>query len=263
MSNLKYRLLGIALLTAVAAWALFPRNRTVRQRGADGVVRETVQRHVPLRYGLDLQGGMHLALEVDDSKQVVADKSEAIDRALKTVRNRIEGFGVSEPVIQKAGNDRIIVELPGIADQERALAVVQNQAYLEFKITDETQALERVLPRLDGIIKDRGLAPAVTAGATPTPGAPKGLQGLLTSTDSGKKNDSGRKVAAAKTDSAPKDSATIAGGGALSNLIQQGSIHGEYFVEAANVPTVEKFLADSVVRSAMPPAREALWGTDS
>src|SRR6266850_2206786 len=162
MSNLKYRLLAIVLLTVVAAWALFPRNRTIRVRGSDGVLRETVERHVPIKYGLDLQGGMHLALEVDESKQVVADKSQAIDRALKTVRNRIEGFGVSEPVVQKAGNDRIIVELPGIADQERALGVVQNQAFLEFKITDETQALERALPRIDAIIKDKGLATTAT-----------------------------------------------------------------------------------------------------
>ena len=264
MSNLKYRLLGIALLTAVAAWALFPRNRTVRQRGSDGIVRETVQRHVPLRYGLDLQGGMHLELEIDDSKQIVADKSGSIDRALKTVRNRIEGFGVSEPVIQKAGNDRIIVELPGEANQDRALAVVQSQAFLEFQITDKTQALERVLPRLDAVIKDRGLAPAASAATGPqTPGAPKGLQGLLTSADSGKKSDTSKKVAAATKDSTPKDSATISGGGALSNLIQQGGTPGEYFVETANVSIVDRFITDSAVRAAMPPARELLWGSDS
>jgi preprotein translocase subunit SecD len=262
MSNLKYRLLGIALLTAVAAWALFPRNRTERRRGPDGVVRETVERHVPLRLGLDLQGGMHLALEVDESKQKVVDKSEAIDRALKTVRNRIEGFGVSEPVIQKAGNDRIIVELPGVADQERALAVVRNQAFLEFQITDKTQALERVLPRLDAIVKDKGLAPAGTSTAgTQTPGTPKGLQGLLTATDSNK-SDSSKKVAAAKADSTSADS-ILAGGGAFSNAIQQGSSPGQYFVETSNVSTIERFLEDSSIKAALPPAKELLWGTDS
>jgi preprotein translocase subunit SecD len=55
----------------------------------------------------------------------------------------------------------------------------------------------------------------------------------------------------------------IAGGGALSNLIQQGSIRGQYYVETANVPTVERFLADSAVKAALPPAREVLWGVDS
>src|SRR5205809_794642 len=118
MSNLRYRLITVVVLTIVSIWALFPRNKTERRRQPDGSMRDTVERHVPLKYGLDLQGGMHIALEVDDSKQVVANKSEAIDRALKTVRNRIEGFGVSEPVIQKAGSDRIIVELPGIAEQD-------------------------------------------------------------------------------------------------------------------------------------------------
>jgi len=261
MSNLKWRVIGIAVLTAVAAFLLFPRNKTVRRPGPDGVFREVTERHVPLRYGLDLAGGMHIALEVDESKQAVANKSEAIDRALKTVRNRIQGFGVSEPLIQKAGNDRIIVELPGIADQERALAVVQNQAFLEFKITDETQAFEKVLPRLDGVVRDRGLAVA-TAKSSATPAAPKGLQGLLTNADSGKKPDSTRKVAA-KSDSASKDSTAAATGGAFSNLVQQGGLPGEYFVDQNNVTTVERFLADSAVRAALPPAKEVLWGSDS
>jgi preprotein translocase subunit SecD len=261
MSNLKWRLLGIAVLTALAAFFLFPRNRTIKIRGSDGVLRETVQRHVPLRYGLDLQGGMHIELEVDESKQAVANKSEAIDRALKTVRNRIEGFGVGEPVVQKAGNDRIIVELPGEANQDRALAVVQDQAYLEFKITDMTQALERALPRLDGIVRDRHLAPATGATTgTQNPAAPKGLQGLLTSTDSTKKRDSTKRVV--EKDSTSKDS-VVTGGGAFSNLIQQGGMQGEYFVEAGNVTTVERFLSDSAIQAALPPAKEVLWGTDS
>src|SRR5436190_8128104 len=245
MSNLKWRLIGIAVLTAVAIFFLVPRNRTIRRPGPDGAMRDTVERHVPLRYGLDLQGGMHLALEVDESKQAVANKSEAIDRALKTVRNRIEGFGVSEPVIQKSGSDRIIVELPGISDQDRALSVVRSQALLEFKITDKTQALERVLPRLDAIIKEKGLAPASTGTTgTQAPSAPKSLQGLLTNADSGKKADTSKKVAAkaaAKNDSSRSDT-TIAGGGALSNLVQQGSLPGEYFVELNNVPAVTRFV---------------------
>lgn len=258
MSNLKYRLLAIALLTAAAAWALFPRNRVTRVRGPDGAMRETVERHVPLKFGLDLQGGMHIALEVDDSKQAVADKSEAIDRALKTVRNRIEGFGVSEPVVQKAGNDRIIVELPGEADQQRALQVVQNQAFLEFKITDETQALERALPRLDAVVKERRLASATTTAAAPpsTPSTPRGLQGLLT--DTGTKADTAR----AKRDSAKADT-VITGGGGFSNLIQQGGLPGEYFVKTTDVGTLDRFLADSAVRAALPPAKEIIWGSDS
>jgi hypothetical protein len=112
MSNLKWRFALIGALVLVSAWALFPRNVKVRQRRADGTFFDTTTYRVPLRKGLDLSGGMHLALEVDDTKGVVADKSQAIDRALKVVRTRIEGLGVSETVIQKAGSDRIIVEIP-------------------------------------------------------------------------------------------------------------------------------------------------------
>jgi preprotein translocase subunit SecD len=254
MSKLKYRLLLIAALVVGSVWTLFPRDVTVRRRDADGRLHEVTERRVPLKRGLDLQGGMHLALEVDDSRQVVADKADAIDRALKTVRTRVEGFGVSEPVVQKSGTDRIIVELPGITDQERAMAVVRDQAFLEFQITDETQALERVLPRLDALVRERGLAAATTATATQSQTGPRGLQGLLTATDSGTKQGA---------DSARADTAIATSGGAFSNLIQQGSIPGEYFVAEKDVPTLQRFLEDSAVLQALPPAKEVLWGIDS
>lgn len=123
MQTLKSRVLVIVALVAMSGWALFPRTEIVRVK-RDGVfVLDTVKR-VPLKRGLDLQGGMHLTLEVDQSKQAVADVSDALDRALKVVRTRIDEFGVAEPVVQKVGNDRIIVELPGISDQQRAEEVV-------------------------------------------------------------------------------------------------------------------------------------------
>ena len=145
MANLKYRILLIVGLFAASAWALFPRTVVERVK-RDGVFVYDTVRRVPLKRGLDLQGGMHLTLEVDESKQAVANKSEALDRALKVVRQRIDEFGVSEPVVQKAGNERLIVELPGIDDAERAQDVVQKSAFLEFQITDKTQAFEKVRP---------------------------------------------------------------------------------------------------------------------
>ena len=70
MSNLKYRLLLVGGLVLLSIWALFPRDVKTRQRRADGTFYDTVIRKVPLRKGLDLSGGMHLALEVDESKGV-------------------------------------------------------------------------------------------------------------------------------------------------------------------------------------------------
>ena len=104
MSNLKYRLGLIAVLVLASIWALFPRTVVERVK-RDGVFVYDTLRRVPLKRGLDLQGGMHLSLEVDESKQAVADKSDALDRALTVIRTRIDEFGVAEPVIQKVGNE--------------------------------------------------------------------------------------------------------------------------------------------------------------
>src|SRR5215213_1852297 len=186
MSNLKWRLALIAGLVLLSIYALFPRDVKTRQRRADGTFYDTTTRRVPLRKGLDLSGGMHLALDVDESKGTVVDKSEAIDRALKVVRTRIEGMGVSETVVQKAGNDRIIVEIPGISDRERAINMAQGQAFLAFHITDKTNALDKALPRLDAIAKEKGFGGS-SAAAPGTPAAPSaGLGGLLTAGDTTK-----------------------------------------------------------------------------
>src|SRR6185437_6181597 len=215
--SLKYRILLILALIAVSAWALFPRTVTERVKRNGVYVVDTVQR-VPLKRGLDLQGGMHLALEIDDSKQKVADKSDAIDRALKVVRTRIDQFGVSEPLVQKAGADRIIVELPGIDDPQRAMDVVQKSAFLQFQITDKTGALEKALPRLDAAVKTlvantKATPGAPAAAATSTDSAKNALQGLF-SKDTTKK---------AAGDSTGKDTAATTGG-AFSKLIQQGQM---------------------------------------
>jgi preprotein translocase subunit SecD len=273
MSNLKYRIALIVALCLASAWALFPRTITARIRQPDGTMRNVAEKRVPLRKGLDLQGGMYLALEIDESKQAIpADKrSEAIDRALKTVRNRIEGFGVSEPVIQKAGNDRIIVQLPGIQEEERARRVVQEQAFLQFQITDKTNAFERVLPRLDQIAKEKGKSVESATGAPQPAAAPaqsKGLQGLLTGVDTAKKDstkrDSTKKGAvAAKSDSAANDSLQLARGGPISSMIGQGGMPGEYFVEVGNIDRFESYLAMPEIQAAMPPGKEILLGTDS
>ncbi|HEY4219661.1 MAG TPA: protein translocase subunit SecD [Gemmatimonadaceae bacterium] len=271
---LKYRVLTIVGLCLLSAFFLFPRTITERVRGSDGLMHDVPSRHVPLQKGLDLKGGTYLALEVDDSKQAIpADKkADAIERALKSVRTRIDGSGMTEAVVQKQGNDRIIVSIPGESDPERAKRLVEQQAFLEFKITDKTQALERALPKIDQIIKQHGLA-AVAGAATPAASSPanKGLQGLLTTADTTKKTDttkadSSKKknaVASAKTDSANSDTVKIQPGGAFSSLFEQGQLPGEFYVEASKIPTLSNYLADSAVNAAIPPGKELDAGTDS
>lgn len=262
MANLKYRVLLIVGLFAASAWALFPRTVVERVK-RDGVFVYDTVRRVPLKRGLDLQGGMHLTLEVDEAKQVVANKSEALDRALKVVRQRIDEFGVAEPVVQKAGDERIIVELPGIDDAERAQDVVQKSAFLEFQITDKTQALEKVLPRFDEIAKSAGLGVAVAATAGDTT-AKAGVTSLLT-----QKTDSAADTAkaAGATGATGADSAaqtpTAVAGGLFSTNVQPGQIPGQYIVPEAAYGAIERALALPAIQGAMPPGKVIRWGVDS
>jgi preprotein translocase subunit SecD len=261
MSNLKYRLGIILALILLSGYALYPRDVKTRQRRADGTFYDTTTRRVPLRKGLDLSGGMHLALDVDESKGTVANKSEAIDRALKVVRTRIEGLGVSETVIQKAGNDRILVDIPGIDDRERAIKIAQDQAFLQFQITDKTKGLEKALPRLDAIAKERGLEGASGAAKGPAPAA--GLGGLLTGADS---TDSAKVAAGAKkADSTKADTAAIPGltGGAISKKILAGQMPGQFLYDIADQDLLKRFFADSAVQGALPPGKVVKFGSDS
>jgi len=270
--NLKYRILTIAGLILTSLWALFPREVKERVKRPSGFVYDTVRR-VPLKWGTDLEGGMHLALEIDESRGAVPQKAEALDRALKVVRTRIDQFGVAEPVVQKSGTDRIIVELPGIDDPERAQEVVQKSAFLQFQITDETQALEKALPRIDGVLKQRrpnaatpstaGTQVATTGGDT---AAGAGLQSLFTK-DTTKTSPDSAKRDSAKTDSAKSDTATavptVPTAGQFSKLIQQGGIPGEYYVAETDIPLIETYLASPDVQGVLPPGKVIRFGSDT
>jgi preprotein translocase subunit SecD len=223
---------------------------------------------VPLRKGLDLSGGMHLALEVDDSKGVVADKAEAIDRALKVVRTRIEGLGVSETVIQKAGNDRILVDIPGIDDRERAIKIAQDQAFLEFQITDKTGAFEKALPRLDAIAREKGFGGAVATTGAATPSATNGLNGLLTTGDSAAKSSGAGTSDSARADSSRKDSiaadsALKNASGPISTLISGGQMPGQFAFDRSQYDALKSFFELPAVQAALPPGKVVRFGNDS
>lgn len=245
MNSLKARLFAIAAMVLASAWALFP--RTIEDRfQRDGVMVDTTYTRVPLKYGLDLRGGMHLALEIDESKAQVTDVNDALERALRVVRSRIDEFGVAEPIVQRVGDRRIEVELPGIDDRDRATAVVQRSAFLRFQITDKTQALERVAPRLDAIVKARGLERGATTTATGDTSR-SGIAGIFDN----------------PVDSAAADSAPTSADGPFRRLVAPGSIPGQYYVAMTDVRAIERYLADSAVRSALPPGKVVRWGSDS
>jgi preprotein translocase subunit SecD len=248
-SSIRNRLILIGLLIAACIFALMPREVTTRVRGADNVMRDSVSKEVPIKRGLDLQGGMHLALELDQSHQVSSDVARDIELALTVLRNRIDEFGVTEPVIQKEGTERIIVELAGITDPQRAKDIVQEAAFLEFRITDETQALEKALPAMDRALR--------AAGVTAAPGqAPQAsaVQELLGGADTTRRDSAG-------ADSAAADTASLTPGTAiLSGLIQpSGEMPGEYLVSETAYPRVDSLLNVAAVRRVLPRGITLLW----
>jgi hypothetical protein len=120
------------------------------------------------------------------------------------------------------------------------------------------------LPKLDQIIKQRGLAAKADTSIHDTKQA-KGLESLLKGADTSKKADSSKKGAspASKDSAAAADSLKVQPGGAFSSLLQQGSMPGEFYVETAKIPALQAYLADSVVAAALPPGKDFIAGTDS
>lgn len=125
VKNLKWRVILILVVTGLAVWRLYPPQKTIN-------------------LGLDLKGGMHVVLEVDRRNLPPEAKAGATERAMEIIRRRIDQFGVSEPSITTQGEDRIIVQLPGVAERERALKLIGRTALLEFKLvsTDEGKIAE-------------------------------------------------------------------------------------------------------------------------
>lgn len=130
-------LLGAAiwfLYPSVSWYSKSPEERTKLREVEDPIVGKI------LNLGLDLQGGMHLMLEVDLEKAPEElEKKDAMDQALEIIRNRVDQFGVSEPLIARQGDRWIVVQLPGVKEPERAVDLIGRTALLEFKLVSEKE----------------------------------------------------------------------------------------------------------------------------
>jgi preprotein translocase subunit SecD len=249
--SIRTRLLIIVGLVALSIFFLVPRTVTLRERDPQtGVMIDRKEKRVPVKLGLDLQGGMHLALELDQSKQVSSDPKRDLDLALTVLRKRIDEFGVTEPLIQKVGDSRLVVELAGITEPARAKAIVQRSAFLEFRITDKTNALEKALPAMDRTLHGLGIK-----GDTGK-GKPSAVEKLLGG-DTAK--------AAGKTDSAKTDTTGVTGGPILGSLIQPAgaasgsAVPGEYIVPETAFPRVDSLLSLTAVARQLPRGVTLRW----
>jgi preprotein translocase subunit SecD len=94
------------------------------------------------------------------------EAEDAINRVLEILVNRVDQFGVAEPTIQKQGDQRIIVELAGVQDSERARALLESTALLEFFIVKDINTTNQLMVRIDQVLKGDASISAVTKTAT-------------------------------------------------------------------------------------------------
>lgn len=243
--TLRGRLITIVLVLAMAIWQLYAHKSETGQW---------------LKLGLDLQGGMHLVLEVDDPDGTMTSEAKAdmIDRVDRIIRTRIDEFGVEEPLIQKVGGQRLIVELAGIDDEDQAKGIIQRNAFLEFKLVLPTSDFDQALSRIDrSIVASLGVDSIRALGRDVTQPQTNDLQNLLFGTDS----------AAAAVDSAATVAADSAEAAAnalrpFSSLLLIGDIEGTYLVAAEDRTIAEQFLGMPEVRRAFPRDQTVQWGSD-
>lgn len=134
----------VALIAVIAIWVDIPHHRFDLPFGCPGICLRLgdryIQQEIKTHLGLDLQGGTQLILRLQTEK-LPQGSNTPIDtlneQARKVIDRRINSLGVSEPVIQAIGGDKILLELPGVADLEQAQKVATQQAFLELKVPDE------------------------------------------------------------------------------------------------------------------------------
>jgi preprotein translocase subunit SecD len=139
-------ILGIA---ALSVWAVLPIGQKIH-------------------LGLDLQGGVRVLLQLQPTKDVPSITADVQGQVEQVVQNRVNGLGVSEPVISRVGSDRLLVELPAVKNPDEAVKELKDVAVLEFKIVPDkvvarAEADKKYAADPNGAYKDSG--PTVYSGA--------------------------------------------------------------------------------------------------
>jgi preprotein translocase subunit SecD len=199
----------------------------------------------PLNLGLDLQGGTHLVLQVEDPEGAMSTeaRADAASRAREIISNRIDQLGVKEPTIQRVGTDRLIVELAGIQDVGRAKGIIEQTAFLEFKILTNGQALVDRLPLFDSLIV-AALGPEAIPQEARVEGRP-GLEELFQQRDTGE----------TEPPVTPQEQLRP-----LTLLLLDSGEPGIFLVEAPQVETVQRYLDLPAVKTRLPSEVRVLWG---
>jgi protein-export membrane protein SecD len=154
----RWKLILVLVVIAMAGYYLWPSYQYYFQMTPEERATAKDLRSKIIHLGLDLQGGMHVILEADLSQVDEDQAADALDRVVEVLRNRVDQFGVSEPVIQKQGNERIVVDLAGIQSEDDVRKLIGTTARLEFRLCAPVAIASQVAERLDRELVTRGMA---------------------------------------------------------------------------------------------------------
>lgn len=254
--NSPISLLLVVATIVVAIYFLVPSfvyySKTPQERDAYAKENPKIIKRI-LNLGLDLQGGMRLVLEIDRSKLDQSQSEDVIDRAYTIIENRINALGVAEPIIQKQGKDRLIVELPGLKDEAAAKDVIGRTAQLEFNLLREPVQLEQAINLIDNVIAGKAQKDSVEKDTTEVKKAEQ--QALAEKLFQGvdKEEDTVSKVEEKTAEKGPVSLKEL--------LVQLGDQLG---VKVENIAKVNRILARADVRQALDRAglsnNSFLWG---
>lgn len=131
MRNNRYTLASVVLLILLAIYIVLPVPKPTWLNRSLSADPNTPRTPLDLRLGLDLRGGAQVLLESDLAEGQILDPG-AMDTAKTIVENRVNGLGVSEAVVQRQGDNRVIVELPGVNNPDQAVETLRSTGQLEF-----------------------------------------------------------------------------------------------------------------------------------
>ncbi|MFZ5981301.1 MAG: protein translocase subunit SecD [Candidatus Zixiibacteriota bacterium] len=183
MSTQKWRLGLTVLLILLSCFAFWNTFKLWSMSDADkaaladrdpGALLQLQQKAI--RLGLDLQGGIHVVLRVKTEELDKGAAEGAVERAQSVIRNRVDGLGVAEPVIQTQGEDRISVDLPGYTDADRAEELVGQMAVLEFKLLESIENASLILSRIDSVVHQYEKARSDSVGAETAEKVPEAIK---------------------------------------------------------------------------------------
>ncbi|MFC1500573.1 protein translocase subunit SecD [Candidatus Zixiibacteriota bacterium] len=154
--------IGLVIVFIIGSiWSLLPTLRVVTMNAGEKTRMRLEEPQAwqdleseAIKLGLDLKGGMHLVLEIDLEEIPVDAREDAQERFVGVIRNRIDQYGISEPIIQTQGRNRVIIQLAGVDDPERARDLVGRTAVLTYNLLKSGDILADLVTRINRTLYD-------------------------------------------------------------------------------------------------------------